>query len=409
MKKVIILLVGILFVNSCSDDNCSDVPSEKITEIKLCGLFDFQNDKNNLELDSKAAIETAVEVFTEQKNNNGINCTVNAQYLDYENNPNKAYDFYKSYEADGFSIFIGTMKGETVKKIKTASDNKNTLIISNNSTTKDLSIDDNFFRYCPNEKIESDVLSDLFIRKGIKAIVPLYLNDTENSGYSTSIANTFKTMGGKVYEATPYSATISDYSQIIEKFRIVLLQALKEFSTAEVAVFHSGSQEAATIYNVLSKDNVFSTVMWFGNKNISKYDFTKSNIDVQNFAKKIKLFSPLITHDSFLSDNATAIIDKIKIKTGKSEVNPYAVAIYDATMNALQANYLTLNVQKDNLKSQFIKISNQTQGISGITILDENGDRINSDYNFWIYGKDDMNIWAIDSYYNMLYDKWQTK
>jgi len=101
--------------------------------------------------------------------------------------------------------------------IKPYADAHNILVISQGSTASSLAIPgDNIFRFCPNDTREAEAIVALMWHNGIRAIVPLWRNDTGNNGLHESVQAAFQLQGGTVETGYRYEPTTTDFSLAIE-------------------------------------------------------------------------------------------------------------------------------------------------------------------------------------------------
>ena len=97
--------------------------------------------------------------------------------------------------------------------IKSYADAHDILVISQGSTASSLAIPgDNIFRFCPNDTREAEAIVALMWHDGIRAIVPLWRNDTGNNGLHDSVQAAFRLQGGTVETGYQYEPTTSDFS-----------------------------------------------------------------------------------------------------------------------------------------------------------------------------------------------------
>ncbi len=407
MKKYFLLLISIFLISACSDtpNNCDVYDVDNINEVKICGVFSLTENLVDLGTDSEAAMELAVEDFKAMLVRNSINYTVDYVIEDSKLNPNKAEEIIEARFKEGYRIFIGPSSSAEISKIKSFSTSNGILVVSHYSTAGTLATDDNVFRYCPPDKLESWAMSKLLILQNKKAIVPLYLNDIGNKGLYDALKSFYTADGGKMYNPVSLEPSTTDFAQTITNLRNTLIQALDENPTEQVAVYYAGFSECKQILELASKDEVFSTVLWYCGDGITLNNAIFESAQASAFAKKVGLLSPTIGLDLSAKVIYEPLIVRIKAKTGKTSVNNYALGVYDATWNALTAKLSVRSNKFSQLRNQFIYNSNNYFGATGYTKLDTYGDRRYSTFDFWSVGPNDA-VWSKKATYDILTDSW---
>ena len=132
---------------------------------------------------------------------------------DTQQDPSRALDAIQDLHERGVKIIIGPQTSSEVAMIKPFADAHNILVISQGSTASSLAIPgDNILRFCPNDTREAEALVALLQHDGIRAIVPLWRNDTGNNGLHDSVQIRFQAFGGRVTSGFRYEPTTADFS-----------------------------------------------------------------------------------------------------------------------------------------------------------------------------------------------------
>jgi branched-chain amino acid transport system substrate-binding protein len=407
MKKYFLLLISIFLISACSDtpNDCDIYDVDDINEVKICGVFSLTENLVDLGTDSKAAMELAVEDFKVMLARNSINYTVDYVIEDSKLNPDIAKEIVEARFKEGYRIFIGPSSSSEILKIKSFYTANDALIISHYSTAGSLAADDNLFRYCPPDKLESLAMSKYLVKQKKKAVVTLYRNDVGNKGLYDAFKTYFTADGGKMYNPISFEPATTDYAQTIINLRNTLIQALDENPTEDVAVYYAGFSECKQILELASQDEVFSTVQWYCGDGITMNNAIFESPNASSFAKKVGLTSPTVGLDYSANSIYEPLIERILAKTGKTSVNNYALGVYDATWNALTAKLSVRANKFSQLRNQFIANSNSYFGTSGYTKLDNFGDRQYSTFDFWYVTGEPAN-WFQTASYNILKDSW---
>lgn len=407
MKKYFLLLISIFLITACSDtpNNCDIYDVDNINEVKICGVFSLSENMVDLGQDSKAAMELAIEDFKTMLVRNSINYTVDYVIEDSKLNPEIAKQIVETRFKEGYRIFIGPSSSSEISKIKPFYESNDVLVISHYSTAGSLAADDNLFRYCPPDKLESLAMSKYLVMQKKKAIVPLYRSDLGNKGLYDALKTYFTAEGGKIYNPVSFEPTTTDYAQTIINLRNILIQALDENPTEDVAVYYAGFSECKQIFELASQDEVFSTVQWYCGDGITMNNAIFESQKASDFANKVGLTSPMVGLDESAPNIFEPLIERIMAKTGKTSINNYALGVYDATWNALTAKLSVRANKFSQLRNQFIANSNSYFGASGYTKLDNFGDRRYSTFDFW-YVTGEPSNWFQTASYNILKNYW---
>jgi len=407
MKKYFLLLISIFLISACTDktNNCDTCDVDTIDEVKICGVFSLTENLVDLGTDSKAAMELAIEDFNAMLARNSIDYKVDVIIEDSKLDPEIAKQIIEARFKEGYRIFIGPSSSAEIAKIKPFYTSNDVLVVSHYSTAGSLAANDNLFRYCPPDKLESLAMSKYLVKQKKKAIVPLYRNDLGNKGLYDALKTYFTSDGGKIYNPISFEPSTTDYAQTIVNLRNTLIQALDENPTEEVAIYYAGFSECKQIFELVAMDEVFSTVQWYCGDGITMNNTIFESQTASDFAKKVGLTSPMVGLDGSAKNIFEPLISRILAKTGKSSVNNYAFGVYDATWNALTAKLSVRSNKFSQLRNQFIANSNTYFGASGYTKLDDFGDRQYSTFDFWYVTGEPAN-WFQTASYNILKDSW---
>jgi ABC-type branched-subunit amino acid transport system substrate-binding protein len=143
----------------------------------------------------------------------------------------------------------------------------------------------------------------------------------------------------------------------------------------------------STLYEILGK------VRWYGSDKIAQNHQIIKNVDSALFAMKVNLSNPLYSIDSE-SKKYHDLKEVLEKKLHEVSSITYSALAYDSYWKAslsLDKNS-TFNHGNENLTKPFKEIVVETaesyDGISGKIKLNEAGDRIGGNYDFWIVAKD---------------------
>jgi branched-chain amino acid transport system substrate-binding protein len=240
------------------------------------------------------------------------------------------------------------------------------------------------FRYCPVDVMEGAAIGKTMYAAGKQVVITVARNDAGNIGLQTSVGNTFKALGGQVDAITPYATTLTDYSSLVSSIKAKIQQYSTAVGASKVAVYAATFDEGKDIFVKASADPVLSTVNWYGGDGIVQSSVLLSDAEASAFAVKVGFFAPNFGLPAQAHPDLSRIRSSIISKTG-IEPDAYALSVYDAVWT------IALTVDDDpgvlqdfsKMKSGFTETSYRFFGITGPTMLDENGDRKIGTFDYW--------------------------
>lgn len=386
----LVLICLSVFIISCADENCPSPSDYDYETIKICGLFSLTNNMTDLGEDSKLAMETSVQKLIEMFEDNQIDKNIIYTVEDTELNPAIALAKLKENHENGYNVFVGPSSSSELLAVQSYVNANDILVISHYSTLGTIAAKDNIFRYCMNENLECQALSLLLERNSIKYVVPIYLDDAGNAGLYSSLKKNFDKGDNKVYSATKYAVENPDYPAAVENLRTQLLEALEDANTTdEVAIYFAGFNEMNNILSLAADDNIFATVKWYCGDGITQNPIIFDDPKVAAFANTVGLVSPTMGIDEEL------VAGDFPVGT-----NSYAVALADATWNAVIASSRVYKETHSVFLNEFVEVSKSYFGYTGKTELDENGDRKFGVFDFYQVNNGSWEIYAS-------YDNWE--
>jgi ABC-type branched-subunit amino acid transport system substrate-binding protein len=325
---------------------------------------------------------------------------------DSKSSPEGSLVAIKRLHENGANIIVGPAFGATVNAAKEYADANNIILISYSSTSSLLSIKgDNLFRLVPDDTNQGKIVAERMISDGIKVIVPIWRGGLYGNELYKSTKSHFEKLGGEVEEGInykPYTGKFATslhrinflmWNQALEKLNAIVSDAVKKYGADSVAVYVISFDEItpiliqSTLYEDLGK------VRWYGADKIAQNHQITKNVDSALFAMKVNLSNPLYSIDteSKKSHDLKEVLEK---QLHEVSSITYPALTYDSYWIASLSldNNSTFNHGNENLTRSFKEIVVETaesfDGISGKIQLNEAGDRIGGNYDFWIVAKD---------------------
>src|SRR6266536_2396842 len=194
---------------------------------------------------------------------------------DTQLDPSQALNAITELDRRGVKIVIGPQSSAEVAMIKPYADAHNILVISQGSTASSLAIPgDNIFRFCPNDTREAEAIVALLWHDGIRAIVPLWRNDTGNNGLHDSVKAQFEALGGTVTQGFPYEPTTTDFSAATSSIASQITNLESGGTQAStIAVYLAAFDEVVDVFhNVQSNPNATALLPprhWYGSDGVA--------------------------------------------------------------------------------------------------------------------------------------------
>ena len=95
-------------------------------------------------------------------------------------------------DSEGVKFVLGHISSAEIHHIKSYVDSNDMVLISSVSSATSLAVVDNIFRFSPDSSQRSKVLSLLFEREGIEAVIPIYRGDDWGDSVYKSTKNSFE-------------------------------------------------------------------------------------------------------------------------------------------------------------------------------------------------------------------------
>src|SRR5918999_1207317 len=325
---------------------------------------------------------------------------------DSKSSPEDSLVAIKKLHEKGANIIVGPAFGATVNAAKEYADANNIILISYSSTSSLLSIKgDNLFRLVPDDTDQGKIVAEKMISDGIKVIVPIWRGGLYGNELYKSTKSHFEKLGGEVEEGInykPYTGKFATslhrinflmWNQALEKLNAIVSDAVKKYGADSVGVYVISFDEItpiliqSTLYEDLGK------VRWYGADKIAQNHHITKNVDSALFAMKTNFSNPLYSIDSE-SKKSHDLKEVLEKQLHEVSSITYPALAYDSYWVAALSldNNSTFNHGDEDSTKSFKEIVVETaesfDGISGKIRLNEAGDRIGGNYDFWTVAKD---------------------
>src|SRR6266404_3708516 len=298
---------------------------------------------------------------------------------DTQLDPSLALAAIKDLDKCGVKIVIGPQSSAEVAMIKPYADVHNMLVISQGSTASSLAIPgDNIFRFCPNDTREAEALVALLQHDGIRAIVPLWRNDTGNNGLHDSVKIRFQALGGRVTPGFRYETNTSNFSTATNAVASQIGTLIGSgINPSAVAVYLAAFDEAVDVFHSAEANSTLANTAWYGSDGVALSAALTGDSSAAGFAASVGYPNPIFGLPDALRNRWQPISDEIEARTGITP-DAFALSAYDAlfVVNLALQNPKPLK-NFDRFKAAFVEEADHYQGVTGSTALDAAGDRLN--------------------------------
>lgn len=366
----ILMLIHIIF-SGCenSDVNYPDVQTKDVT---IGVLVSLSGNWSALGQTSKAALEAAVNDINQKLNEDESSLKFNLKVIDTKLDPDAAYAGAEELIADGVEIIIGPQSSAELSAMKPLLDENDVIAISMSSTAGSLALQgDHVLRFCPDDKPEGLAAAKLMWERGIRKVVAVYRDDDGNIGLKKSMTSAFIALGGEVLDSIKYSNDDNITTDLIEQIR----GAVNRSSAVETGIYIAGFDELSDIFTLAASDETLSSIIWTGSNGSAMSAAIASNNQAAEFANNVEFCSPLFAMSKENENDWSSISESISQSTGLIP-DAYTFAAYDAIHVAAEA-YKSVDIEYefDALYSAYIQSASGYQGLTGLTELNEAGDR----------------------------------
>ena len=359
----------------------------------------------------KVALEKAeqdVNKYSEKMNSSSRFSLVMANS---KSSPEDSLEAIKQLHSIGAKIIVGPATSTAVLGAKEYADTNDIILISYSSTSPLLSIPgDNLLRLVPDDINQAKVIAQRMIDDGIKVVVPIWRGDIYGNELYKSTKNQFEKLGGKMEEGINYKPHTGKFATSLHRINFIMWnkdlegldsivsEAIKKYGNKSVGVFIISYDEITPILIQSSMYSSLGNIRWYGSDSIAQNHHITKNIDSALFAIKTNFSNPLYSIDtkSPKIHELSEILEK-ELHDGGSITYPaiaydsFWISSLSLDTNSTNSSYLVdhKNRSKNSFKDIVVKTAESfDKGISGKIQLNDAGDRIGEDYDFWRISKD---------------------
>jgi len=385
MFMVVLLVATVGVLSSCNNKN--------ETEVVIGALLCLSGDNALSGEFSQAALEIAVEDVNEHLSGIGADIRVRLAIEDTGADPEVALEKLKVLAEEGVQIVIGPQTNAEVEAIKAYADEEGILVISQSSTLPSLAVPgDNVFRFVPDDRQQAVALAKAMREDGIGRLIPMWRGDVWGDELHEATKATFEAFGGTVTDGVRYSVSTDDFSTAVHSLNEQVKGALLSCVACPTAVLLIAFEEVVPILvaaQIEAQDErILDSVEWYGSAGTVHSKELVQNPQAAEFAVSVRFPNPIYGNKDE-GEKFETIWEQIEGKVGGIP-DVYAVAAYDALWVAALTYVDTGGTEDtDALKKALPQTARSFSGATGLTTLNEAGDREHGSYQFWHVVEDD--------------------
>lgn len=382
----IVVLMGLLslFIFSCNNSGGS---SHSSTPVVIGALLAQSGSDSSAGLSASAALDLAAGDINRYLVQQNAGFTIVLQKADTQTDPAVALQRAKGLAAAGIKIAVGPQTSGEAQSILDWANSNGFIMMSHSSTAPSAAIaGDNLFRMTTDDTHQADAITFAFWFDQIKAIVPIWRDDVYGNELVSAVKNNFQSVQGVVMDGVKYDTSTTDFRTQTAALKAQISAAVNQYGASNVAVYMVSLEEFISIFNQAANDAVLSSVKWYGSDSCARDSNLPGNAAAVQFAYSVKLECPSFEAVGASADNISSRIEQV---TGRTP-DDYALAAYDALWIIAKA-YMQAGVSAStgDLKSAIVSVANSYYGATGVTELNDAGDRAYGLYSFWQVDKAD--------------------
>jgi branched-chain amino acid transport system substrate-binding protein len=374
-------LVSGALVGSCGD---SAVTAPVDHEVVIGGLFPLTGSWSWLGQTSRAAMEIAIDDVNRELGGNAAGLRFAAAIEDTRFEAGPALEKTRALQTRGVQLLIGPEASAELVSISPFVQANGMLVVSPSSTAGSLAIaGDNILRFAPPDSLEAVAISAMMWDDGMRVIIPVWRDYPSTIGLEKATRGRFSSLGGVVLAGVEYDASTREFSATIAKLRSQVDQAIAQYGAGHVGVYLASFDELIQLFDGASADSVLGSIRWYGNNSGARVAGLLDNARATAFAIRTGFPNPFLGLDEGSRSVWEPVAARIRARTN-IDPDAYGLAVYDAVWVAAKA-YVAVGAQPgiEKLTQAYTTAAATHFGATGWVVLDQAGDRMHANYDFW--------------------------
>ncbi|MEM3194219.1 MAG: ABC transporter substrate-binding protein [Candidatus Bathyarchaeia archaeon] len=346
----------------------------KTVEYKIGVTLPLTGELADVGVQWKTVVEMAIEDLNAEMKRYGIRAKFTAVIHDDKTLPTEALVAVQTLHQMGIKVIIGPAASSQVKAVKSYADDNKIVIISPSSTSPTLAIpNDYIFRTVGSDAGQSKALAALVKSQGINKVIVFHRDDEYGVAFESFFEREFSALGGTAI-GMKYASGLADYASEVAQLKAKAMQ-----ENVEGIVMITFDTDGVNILSHASRDPFLSSLRWFSSEGVhGAKGLLEENI--ANFIKVTGLLGtrPLFRENPLLQDFSA----RYKARTGH-DPPVFSANLYDAVMLAGWAIIRAGKYEGEAIRTALVEVASRYYGPSGLTMFDENGDKLLQDYSIW--------------------------
>ncbi len=382
--KSVFLILILLTIVSC--DKKDPQPPPVATEVRLGAILDLSGDYSQEGLTGKAAIELAIANLNQRYASVGLALRFSCTYAETHMDTVLTLAAAKAMYAGGIRLLVGGPGNSTeLKSIRAFLDANQMLSLGCFSSTPSLAIPgDYIFRLITDDNVQGQALVSMMQYDSVKAIIPIWRDDTYGSGLYQTVKQKFQALGGTVLTGISYQPDAVNFQEMVTQVSTQANAAIATYGASKVAVLLISYQEASEFLHSAAAENSLSLVKWYGcDANVQKASVTSDAV-AAGFAVDVKFLAPImgIGTAGKVPATAEALTRQILTNTGL-QPDAYALTAYEAVQIYSLAYDLVQSYNAPLIKTILPGVCESYDYLGISRKLNAAGDLAAANYIFW--------------------------
>ena len=186
-------------------------------------------------------------------------------------------------------IVVGPYSSGVLKGVKPYADENGLILLSPASTSISLSTPgDNIYRMTMDDSKQAFALAAYIANEGVKAAVPVWLDDEYGKSLQSSFKREFQALAGTVLDGVSYPGDTTDFSSVLAELNGQLNTARENFADREIGVLLISYDEGVQILALANGNEDLASVRWFGSDSTANSNIVLDNPDALDFALAVQ-------------------------------------------------------------------------------------------------------------------------
>lgn len=287
----------------------------------------------------------------------------------------------QGFKSMGINLFIGGGFSSQAEAALRYCNQNDMLMWSPSSSSPLLAIEyDNLYRMCPGDSIQAPVISEMLHSQGIKATVVLQRGDAWADGIYNYFRPMYNESDGNILERIRYRGDDADFSSYLQNTNELMIHAISEYGIDKCGLLVISFDEIVNILKQAQKYPTLYEIPWFGSDGTA---LSQQIIDkVPNLAAQVTIYSPLAS--PIESIKFSKLYNKYYALTGQP-FGYYNACTYDIAWILAHGILEAQSTEAKDVIPLIPRLTANYFGASGWGLLNEAGDRANSNYSIWGY------------------------